>query len=208
MFHRVCVVALTLALSAAMAGAEITPEWVPVDNSGVLTGYSTVDLFVTTETGVCCAALLMTLDSGSLFYFTLDTGNGGSLIANVDQPPPDGVEDLGPPFEPWLYTTYVTIGGEPAGLLSGGDAGGDVLEFSEREIDVSWYSFAYPVGRAHMGRFTFTEGAVGDWTIYVVAADAEIDPQLERSGTLAGLVPEPTSLALWGPVWLMVRRRR
>ncbi len=198
-------VALTLSVAVSNTLAAVSIEWETVDNSAALDGYTTVDLYVNSdEIGVCCAAMLMTLDSGSFYYFSYDSGTT-VLTASVDRPAPDLPEGLGPIFSAWKYTTYVTIDDQIVGILSGGDAGGDVLEFSEQEIDVSWYSFDYPVGRVHMARITFTEDAVGEWVLYSILSDK---PAIIREGTIADLVPEPASLTLLPLAGgLMLKRR-
>jgi len=187
-----------LLLSTTLSTAAMSIEWVPVDNSSAMSGHTTVDLFITTDSGLCCAAMLMELDSGEFFYFDYVSPDGQfSLTAEQDQPPQQSIIDLGqtvPEIAPIEFTTYVTIAGEQAGLLAGGDVGGDGLEFSEQEIDVAWYSFDYPVGRAHAARITFTDGSTGSWALLTVeGAVVEGD---EFSGTLADIVPEPASLTL------------
>ena len=210
MFHRVLVAALAISLSLSVARADISIEWVPVDNTDALTGYTTVDLIVHTDTGLCCGALLVELQRGEIYYFTFGEPGSFPFVADKYRPPSQAFIDLSasiPELLPIAYTSYITINGEPISVVGGaGDVGGDGLAFTDTEVDASWFSFDYPVGAVHMARLTFSNDSVGAWGFATVGDGSEL---VEFYGSVGGLIPEPGTLVVFasGGVALSVRRR-
>ena len=199
MFIRGIVTALILTLCVSVSKADITIEWVEVDNSSVLSGYRTFDLFANTDLGWCCNAMLFPLDTGNFYQHPL---------GNESVPLPFMV-DLFPEIE---FDTYLGAGGGPVRTtLQAGDVGGDAYQFDEVELDVSWAAQVIPVplpsGRLHMARLTFSDDATGSWRLAISAS--EPDGLVEFSGTIADIIPEPASLALMASgAAVLLRRQR
>lgn len=210
MFTRVSIVSLAIIFPWSIACADIRIDWVPVDNTDALTGYTTVDLIVHTDTGLCCGALLVELQQGEIYYFTIGEQGPFPFVADKDRPPPHALIDIGasvPEFRPIVYTSYITINAGPVYVIGGaGDVGGDGLAFTDTEIDASWYSFDFPVGAVHMARLTFSNDSVGTWGFATVGEGTE---RVEFYGSVGGLIPEPGTLAVFAGVGaaLLPRRR-
>lgn len=210
MRFRECACVLLVFGLASASTAAVSVEWVPVDNTDALTGYTTVDLFVHSDTGICCAALLFELERGELFFFSFGDTASPVIEASKYSPPPQALLDLGaifPEFAALPYTSYITLSGAQFGLAGGaGDVGGDTLEFSKSEVDLSWYSFAFPSGQIHMARLTFSNDSVGTWGFATVNEQNE---EVELYGSVGELIPEPCSLvALAGVGTALLPRRR
>jgi len=133
-------------MGVSPAAAAISFDLSPVDNSALLTGYSTYDLQVTTDTDWTAAAGLLELSAGSIYQHAYGSDNA------VPHP-------LFLAMYPELaFDTYV-IGNTAGG---GGDVGGDGYAFGTSELDVSWYNLiAGETGTTTIGRLTVTDDAVG-----------------------------------------------
>jgi hypothetical protein len=193
MRFRECACVLLVFGLASASTAAVSVEWVPVDNTDALTGYTTVDLFFHSDTGLCCGALLVELQQGDIFYFTYGVpGSFPYIEADKNRPPQQALIDIGasiPEFLPIAYTSYVTINAGPVYMAGGaGDVGGDGLAFTDTEIDASWFSFDYPFGAVHMARLTFSNDSVGTWGFATVNEQNE---KIELYGSVGGLIPEP-----------------
>ncbi len=195
MFKWCSITVFCVLLTASHATAEESIEWVEVDNSAVLTGYRTFDIYMNSEAGVCCAGLVYELTQGSFYYFHSDTHPFLNDLVAINEPPPQQLFDILGPTLPEVYqaeyTTYFTIGGVRAAIPGAAaiPGVGDVLEHSEQEIDISWYGGSYPTGHVHMGRVTVTDDAVGTWIMHG-------KPGGQPTVISTGVIPEPASLTL------------
>lgn len=158
--RSVCIgLALSILLSLGptpLMGA-ISLDFVPVDNSAVLTGYTTYDMQVTTDTDWTAGAMLFQLNAGGFYQHALGTNSV----------PDTGffVIDAGLEFD--TYLVGATAGGA-------GDVGGDGYTFGTDELDVSWYNLTPDqVGTTTIARLTLTNDAAGSMSIMLAAAGSE-----------------------------------
>ncbi len=140
--------------SACPAWASITFDLLPVDNSAVLTGYTTYDMQVTTDTDWTAAAGLLELTAGSIYQHANGTDN---------EVPHPFLVSL---FPELAFDTYVV--GSTAG--GAGDVGGDGYAFGTDELDVSWFDIAKTdIGTTTIGRLTLTDDTAGNLSIMLTA---------------------------------------
>jgi PEP-CTERM motif len=172
-------------------------KWVEVDNSALLSGFRTFDLFIRTDEGWCCNAMLFELSKGTFFQ---------DPFGDISAPNP-AFFDLVPTLE---FDTYLTENGMGVNILgSAGDVGGDVLAFSTTELDVSWNTRLRPsqtTGWIQSARITISEDAEGTWDLLIAESNL---PASGFSGTVQDIVPEPGTLWLMaGVVFGLCLRRR
>jgi trypsin/PEP-CTERM motif-containing protein len=147
-------------LSSTQAGASITLDFLPVDNSALLTGYTTYDMQVTTDADWTSAVMLMELDTGSLYQHAQGF---------------DGLSDpiliplIYPQYPEMVFDTYVT------GSIAGGAGDLDrdaVFTFDTARLDVSWFNLTKTdIGTTTIGRLTTTDDAAGDLQIRLLTGD-------------------------------------
>lgn len=195
---RAFISAMVVLVGVSLSPAAISIEWVGVDNSSVLTGYKTFDLYATTDNGWCCNAMLFPLDTGTFYQHP---------IGGTSEPLPTFVA-LFPELE---FDTYLGAGGDAVRTTGqAGDVGGDVYQFDETELDVSWAAQTIPVplptGRLHMARITFSNDATGSWVLAIAASEQSF---AQFSGTIEDIVPEPGTLGMlvFGVAALAVRQK-
>lgn len=151
----------TAFLGASPAGAAISLDFAPVDNSAVLTGYTTYDMRVTTDTDWTAGAMLFELSAGSFYQHAQGTDGGVP--------------------HPFLVSLYPELAFDTylAGSVVGG--GGDIgrreaqLVFDAGVLDVSWYNLdRADIGTTTIARLTLTDDAAGSMSIMLSAAGNEI----------------------------------
>lgn len=164
------------------------PGGTPGSVLGNLNNYVCQDMEVDTDIDWSGAAMLVELSTGSM-YQELEgfaaTQNGYKMYnGQTSKVPSSAFYSSLPSSE---YDTYVHGNGDDATLIgAGGDAGGDLQEFSTDEIDVSWYG---PTGSTDdtdlvaLGRFTFSNDAVGIWRLVVTLRGEASD--IVVTGTIA-----------------------
>ena len=137
-----------------LLSGSLSAEFVWVDNTDTLTGYTTADLQVTTDSDWHSAALLLELTQGSIYQDPV----GGATSPNPA---------LFDTFPTLVYDTYVAADGNTAVIAGGaGDVYGDVYQFDTVELDVSWFSTATDeIGTINLGRITLSDDAVGTWSL-------------------------------------------
>ncbi len=137
-----------------MLSGSMTAEFVWVDNTDALTGYTTADLQVTTGSDWTAAALLLTLTHGSIYQ----DAAGSATTPNA------GLFGTFPTLE---YDTYVSAnGGTPSIAGGAGDVGGDAYQFDTVELDISWFdTTGADTGTITIGRITLSDDAVGTWSL-------------------------------------------
>lgn len=144
-------------LGVSPAGAAIALDFEPVDNSAVLTGYTTYDMRVTTDTDWTAGAMLLELGAGSLYQHEAGTAEA----------PHPYLLSLFPELAFDTYVVGTTVGGA-------GDVGGDAFAFGTNELDVSWYNLTPDeVGTTTVARLTLTDDAAGSMSIMLTAANNE-----------------------------------
>lgn len=181
-----------------VAQAAMTVDWLEVDNQGTIPGYRTYDLVVHTEFATfSAAAMLFELTDGTFYQDLI----GGTSILNP------AFFSIFPTLE---YDTYLMDDGEPVNVLGGGgDVGGNGLEFSMTELDVSWQAQAYPPqhqGPVRIARITMSADAAGTWDLFVLEFGLVSSGRF--SGTVEDIVPEPGSLGLLALAGLVCWGRR
>jgi len=145
-------------LFTCSASASISLDLTPVDNSALLTGYSTYDLHITTDTDWTVAAGLLDLTAGSIYQHT-QGGDRGVPSPRLVSAYPDLVFD-----------TYV-IGNIAGGA---GDIGGDGFVFSDSQLSVSWFNIENTdIGTTTIGRLTLSDDAEGSLSMVLGAAGME-----------------------------------
>ncbi len=148
-------------LSGSSAEAAIALGFVPVDNSAVMTGYTTYDMQVTTDTDWTAGAMLFELSAGS-FYQHMQGADGG--------PPNLFLVSL---FPDLAFDTYVVgnaVGG--AGDIGRREA---QLSFDTDLLDVSWYNMDQAdIGTTTIARLTLTDDAAGSMSIMLTAGGSEM----------------------------------
>ncbi len=169
-----------------LLSASISAQFVPVNNTAALSGFSTYDLQVTTATGAdwVSSALLIELTQGSIYQD----------LAGTERAPNPLLLNEFPSLE---FDTYLTANGNP--LVIGDRAvtlGGNKLQFDTTEIDITWAGFtSNDIGTLVIGRVTLSDDAAG--SIGVMAKDSSgtpnrlIDWNTFTSGDLVNLTPAP-----------------
>jgi len=163
-----------------LLSGTLCAEFIAIDNTSELTGYTTADLEVTTTTDWTSAALLLELSQGSIYQ---------DAAGDIDAPNP-GLFGTFPTLE---FDTYVDAGSNTA-LVAGsaGDVGGDAFQFDTGEIDALWFDTASSdTGTLTIGRFTLSDDAVGTWSLRVLnaAGDEFLDSGSFTLGNLAPPIP-------------------
>jgi hypothetical protein len=158
MLKTICF-ALVAGLSASSASAALTAAFIDVDNTSALTGFVTQDLMVTTTNDWGTAQILATLTTGSIYQ----DPNGSDFIPNP----------LSFPTFPALeFDSYLDGNGQQPSLA--GQAvglGGDVQEFSDSHIDITWFNTSLTdTGTFGIGRFTLSDDAIGSWSMLITSA--------------------------------------
>lgn len=197
MLIRASVVALILACFSGVASAFVDIEWVPVDNHGLIPGYSTYDMYIDTDGTWCCSAMVFELSQGSFYQDPL----GG-----ITKPSP-ALISLVPTVE---FDTYVAEGDylDIIVLPGAGDVGGEpFLIFDETILNLSWAppGGARSTGRFHLVRVSITSDAEGSWIMGTVGTGI---PRIDFAGTVEDLVPEPGTFGLLAVPAVLIARRR
>ncbi len=147
-----------------MSGS-ISSQFVSVDNTAALTGFTTSDLEVTTTSDWTGAVLLLTLTQGTIYQEPEGFGLNGSTLG---PPNPAG-------FGAFPSSEFDTsIGGDvnsPSIAGAAGDVGGDTPQFDTSELDISWYNnVTNDIGTFDIARITLSDDAVGTWSMKLTAA--------------------------------------
>jgi len=154
------------------ASAAISLDFVPVDNSALLTGYNTFDLQMNSpDSDWTAAVMLLETTAGSIYQHT---------------PGVDGIQFPAAlpyfyPGEPAIvFDTYV-IGNVLGG---GGDLDGSTgYAFDTGRLDVSWYNNNHTnIGSFPISRITLSDDAVGTWSLLSITADKQ---RLTLVGTIS-----------------------
>jgi PEP-CTERM motif-containing protein len=144
---------------------------VPVDNSAVLTDFSTFDLLLTTpDSDWTSAALLLDLSAGSIYQAAL----------GADGPMPSDFFSFAPDLE---FDTYVGVSGVNfAGAAGDFDASIGKIEVSMSRLDVSFYNIdKTDIGTFSIGRITLSNDSVGAWSLISLTADRQ---RIDLVGTI------------------------
>lgn len=164
-----------------LLSGTLCAEFVAVNNTSALTGFTTADLEVTTATDWTSAALLLELTQGSIYQ----DASGG-----IPAPNPA----LFGAFPTLAFDTYVDAGANTAFVAgAAGDVGGDVFQFDTTQIDALWFDTATDdLGTLTIGRFTLSDDAVGTWSLRVLNAggDVVLDSGSFTLGNLATPIPQ------------------
>lgn len=167
-----------------LLSATLSAEFVAVNNTSALSGYTTADLEVTSTTDWTSAALLLELSQGSIYQ----DANG-----DIEAPNPA----LFGTFPSLEFDTYLDAGGNSVFVAGdAGDVGGDVFQFDTSEVDALWFDVAGgDTGTLTLGRFTLTDDAVGTWSLRVlnIAGDEFTDSGSFDNGNLG--TPDPQVIA-------------
>ncbi len=152
--------------------ASVVFEMSPVDNAAALTGYVTYDLQVTTDSDWTSAAMLLTLDSGSIYQYANGSDNDP---VNMWQTWPD----------PAMRVDTFVIGNIIGGA---GDLGGTGFAFDTNRLDVSWYNIdKSDIGTTTIGRLTLSDDATG--AVALLTGGQRFDVVLQ-----AGVAPVVTAV--------------
>ncbi len=159
--------------SSVAATAQVDVSLDNVDNSSQLTGYVTQDLKVDTQGDWFGAALVLELESGTIYQdgFGNDVEPGSFLLAY---------------YPSVAFDTYMTGGGQwGIGVLgAGGDAGGYDQQFDAQRLDASWKSNSTgEVGVTPIARITLSDDAAGRWRLVVFQSGDET--RYDFTGTIA-----------------------
>ncbi len=157
MLRSICF-ALAAGLTASSTHAALSAAFIDVDNTAALTGFVTQDLMVTTSTDWGTAQILATLTAGSIYQ----DANGSDFAPNPL---------LFPNFPTLEFDSYLDGNGNQPGIAGQAvDLGGDVQEFSDSHIDITWFNTTLgDVGTFGIGRFTLGDNAVGSWTMMITS---------------------------------------
>ena len=179
---------------------------VPINNpnsvpgTGTLEGWVVNDLVLTTTADWTAAAMLIELDTGSIFQEGEGFGANGITLG---EPNPAGLLDL-PSSE---FATYIFDPHGGAAIAgAAGDVGGDAQQFDTAELDISWNSAGADtadIGTFSIARVTLSPDAFGTARVAFTVAGVE--------GVIRAdipIIPEPASGALLGLAGLAVLRRR
>lgn len=157
------VIASLLGLMATAATAQVDISLDSVDNSSQLTGYVTQDLRVDTQDDWFGAAIVLELESGTIYQdgFGNDVEPNPFLLAY---------------YPSVAFDTYMTGGGSwGIGVLgAGGDAGGHDQQFDAQRLDASWKSNSTnEIGVTPIARITLRADAAGRWRLVVFQSGDE-----------------------------------
>ena len=169
-----------------LLSGTLDAEFVWVDNTAELTGFTTADLQVTTTSDWTAVALLLELTQGSIYQ---------DAVGSNTQPS-SAVINAFPSVE---FDTYVASNGNSTIIAGGaGDVGGDGLQFDTSELDISWIDTATnDIGTINIGRFSLSDDAVGTWSLRLLNADGDIFTMINvafTDGELATPPPPPPAL--------------
>ncbi len=149
-YAAVVLATLTAGWTGMPAGASVIFEMAEVDNSAALTGYTTYDLNVTTDTDWTSAGMLLELTAGSVYQHEFGGITGPANPAFVQL------------FPDLAFDTHVA--GSTAG--GAGDLGGTGLAFGTDRLDVSWFNNTPgDTGTTTIGRITLTDDAAGTMSL-------------------------------------------
>ncbi len=155
------IIAMALSASNALAVLQAYFENVEINSELALAqSHTTQDLYINTTAGDTwgTAQILATLTSGSIYQ-----DPNGSFFA-----PNPLLFDTFPELE---YDSYLDGNGQQP-MIAGQavNLGGDVQEFSENHIDITWLSAGQNnIGTFTIGRFTLSDDAYGTWTMMVTS---------------------------------------
>ena len=155
------ILAMALSASNALAVLQAYFENVEINSELALAqNYTTQDLYINTTAGDTwgTAQILAALTSGSIYQ-----DPNGSFFA-----PNPLLFDTYPELE---YDSYLDGNGQQP-MIAGQavNLGGDVQEFSEDHIDITWLGAGQNnIGTFSIGRFTLSNDAYGTWAIYVTS---------------------------------------
>ncbi len=159
MLRFICLT-LVVGLSASSVSATLTAEFVNAIDNSPLVDFVTQDLMVTTTVGDDwgTAQLLTTLTAGSIYQ----DSNGSDFAPNPL---------LFTNFPELEFDTYLDGNGQQPSIAGQAvDLGGDVQEFSENHIDITWFNTSQTdFDTFGIGRFTLTDDAVGTWSIMLTS---------------------------------------
>ncbi len=166
-----------------LLSGSLSAEFIWIDNSAELTGFTTADLQVTTDTDWTGAALLLELTQGSIYQDPLGTNSAPNPA-------------LFGTFPTLQFDTYVAAN-DNSTITAGaaGDVGGDVFQFDSSELDISWIDTATDdIGTINIGRITLSDDAVGQWSLKLINATGDIFLAFDvafTNGELASPPPPP-----------------
>lgn len=145
------------------------PAGVPITDGGgaTLDGYVSHDIIVNTTTDWIATALLIQLDSGSIYQEKEGVGYNGITLG---QPDP-ALFGLFPSseFDSYVFDPH----GAAAFTGAAGDVGGNSKQFDSNRIDVTWNSAGsdrLDIGPSHVSRITLSGDAQGTWSMAYVEA--------------------------------------
>ncbi len=155
---RFVFLATAMGLAVSNAQAALTAEFVNAIDNAPLVGFITQDLMVTTTTDWGTAQLLTTLTTGTIYQ----DSNGSDFAPNPL---------LFPSFPALKFDSYLDGNGQQPGIAGQAvDLGGDVQEFSDTHIDITWFNTTLnDIGTFGIGRFTLSDDAVGSWSMMITS---------------------------------------
>ena len=163
-----------------LLSATLSAEFVAVNNTAVLTGYTTADLQVTSTTDWTSAALRLELTTGSIYQ-----------DAQGDVTAPNPAQFV--TYPALRFDTYLDADGNAVFVAGGAiDVGGDVFAFDTTQVDALWFDLATDdTGALTLGRFTLTDDAAGTWSMRLLnaAGDVFTDTGSFTQGQLAPPTP-------------------
>ena len=163
-----------------LLSGSLAAEFAWVDNTDQLTGYTTADLQVSTDTDWLSAALLLELNQGSIYQ----DPNGSNTEPN------SALFGIAPTLE---FDSYVAANGHNVLIAGGaGDVYGDTLQFDESQLDISWLDTATDdTGTINLARITLSDDAAGTWSLKLTNAGGETFFSLNNAFTNGELAEPP-----------------
>ena len=135
---------------------------VEVDNSAVLTGYTTYDIVLSTEGDWRIAGMLIELDTGHIYQDAMGTNLAPNSLMFTAYPTLE-------------FDSYVTTNGNPTSVVGfAGDLGGSQLQFDDSRIDIVWFDVQKDdVGVFKIARVTLSNNASGHFGLLTYYGDYE-----------------------------------